>query len=150
MAQSHGHVDCSRSSTGHHNRPSEEGPTVTSCGLLAALQLKEHGCVLGSPPENTAQGAGPCPLAPSCVCSEALIWAKMSKASFHVGGQGRGVSAAGGTCKSRWLGRPVTFSVQSSPRFYMEALHRTRTSDLSDDKVLKAMPAAMPIHLGRL
>lgn len=47
----------------------------------------------GGPPENTVRGAGPCPLAPSCVCSEALIWAKMSKASFLGWWTGSGASA---------------------------------------------------------
>lgn len=47
----------------------------------------------GGPPENTARGAGPCPLAPSCVCSEALIWAKMSEAPFLGRWTGPGASA---------------------------------------------------------
>lgn len=43
----------------------------------------------GGPPEHTVQGAGPCPSPPSCVCSKALIWAKMSRASFQPAERGQ-------------------------------------------------------------
>lgn len=52
-------------------------------------QFKKHCCVPGGPPEHTVQGAGPCPSAPSCVCSQALIWTKMSRASFQPAERGQ-------------------------------------------------------------
>lgn len=42
---------------------------------------------------------GPCPSAPSCVCSDALIWAKMSKASFQAHERGQTPLPCGGSLR---------------------------------------------------
>lgn len=52
------------------------------------IQLDEYCCVPGGPPEHTAAEWGPA-RRPSCVCSEALIWAKMSRASFQSAERGQ-------------------------------------------------------------
>lgn len=55
-------------------------PLLSSCpAVWGALQCAWQ----TSRSHSTGSRQGPSPSAPSCVCSDALIWAKMSKASFQ-------------------------------------------------------------------
>lgn len=64
---------------------SHSGRSTSVC--LADLQITQY------------REQGPCPSAPSCVCSDALIWAKMSKASFQAHERGQTPLPCGGSLR---------------------------------------------------
>lgn len=70
---------------------SHSGRSTSVC--LADLQITQY------------REQGPCPSAPSCVCSDALIWAKMSKASFQAHERGQTLLPCGGGSEEGGGGR---------------------------------------------